>query len=43
MELKNEVIVNSPIEEVWEAFNDVERVAPCLLTALANGISSSTP
>ncbi len=30
MELKNDVIVNSSIEDVWEAFNDVERVAPCL-------------
>lgn len=30
MELSNDVVVNSPIEDVWEAFNDPERVAPCL-------------
>lgn len=30
MELKNDVVVNSPIEQVWDAFNDVERMAPCL-------------
>jgi carbon monoxide dehydrogenase subunit G len=30
MELKNDVVVNSSIQDVWEAFNDVERVAPCL-------------
>ena len=30
MELKDEIIVNAAIEDVWEAFNDPERVAPCL-------------
>ncbi|MCB0994580.1 MAG: SRPBCC family protein [Acidimicrobiales bacterium] len=30
MELNNEIEVNAPIQEVWEAFNDVERIAPCL-------------
>lgn len=30
MELNNDIEVNAPIEEVWAAFNDVERIAPCL-------------
>ncbi len=30
MELNNEVEVSAPIDEVWNAFNDVERVATCL-------------
>jgi uncharacterized protein len=30
MELKNDIEVNATIEEVWTAFNDPERVAPCL-------------
>ncbi|HJM28048.1 MAG: SRPBCC family protein [Acidimicrobiales bacterium] len=30
MELNNEIEVNAPIEEVWEAFNTPERIAPCL-------------
>jgi carbon monoxide dehydrogenase subunit G len=30
MELKNDIEVNAPIEEVWTAFNDPERIAPCL-------------
>ncbi len=30
MDLKNEVEVNSPVEDVWVAFNDPERIAPCL-------------
>ncbi len=30
MDLRNEVEVNSPVEEVWVAFNDPERIAPCL-------------
>jgi uncharacterized protein len=30
MELNNEIDVKAPIEEVWAAFNDVERIAPCL-------------
>ncbi|MDH3754855.1 MAG: SRPBCC family protein [Acidimicrobiia bacterium] len=30
MELKNDVVIKSPIEDVWDAFNDVERIAPCL-------------
>ena len=30
MELTNEIEVQAPIEEVWAAFNDVERIAPCL-------------
>jgi uncharacterized protein len=30
MELNNDIEVNAPIEHVWEAFNDVERIAPCL-------------
>ena len=30
MELTNDIEVNAPVEEVWAAFNDVERIAPCL-------------
>jgi len=30
MELKNDIEVNATIEEVWTAFNDPERIAPCL-------------
>ena len=30
MELNNEIEVNAPIQEVWEAFNTPERIAPCL-------------
>lgn len=30
MELTNDIEVQAPIEEVWVAFNDVERIAPCL-------------
>ncbi len=30
MELNNDIEVNAPVEEVWAAFNDVERIAPCL-------------
>jgi hypothetical protein len=30
MELNNETEVKAPIEEVWAAFTDVERIAPCL-------------
>ncbi len=30
MELNNDIEVNAPVEEVWDAFNDVERIAPCL-------------
>ena len=30
MELNNEIDVNAPIHEVWEAFNTPERIAPCL-------------
>jgi carbon monoxide dehydrogenase subunit G len=30
MELNNDIEVNAPIEHVWDAFNDVERIAPCL-------------
>jgi carbon monoxide dehydrogenase subunit G len=30
MELINDIEVNAPVEEVWAAFNDPERIAPCL-------------
>lgn len=30
MELKNDIEVNAPAEQVWAAFNDPERIAPCL-------------
>ena len=30
MELNNEIDVNAPIQQVWEAFNTPERIAPCL-------------
>ena len=30
MELNNEIDVNAPIQEVWEALNTPERIAPCL-------------
>jgi len=30
MELNNEIEVNAPIEEVWEAFNTPGKIAPCL-------------
>ncbi|WP_420640141.1 SRPBCC family protein [Candidatus Poriferisocius sp.] len=30
MEMTNEIEVNASASEVWAAFNDVERIAPCL-------------
>ena len=30
MEMSNEIEVNASASEVWAAFNDVERIAPCL-------------
>ncbi len=30
MEMSNEIEVNAPASDVWAAFNDVERIAPCL-------------
>ena len=30
MELNNDIEVNAPVQEVWAAFNDPERIAPCL-------------
>lgn len=30
MELNNEIEVNAPVDEVWEAFNTPEKIAPCL-------------
>lgn len=30
MELINDIEVSAPVEDVWAAFNDVERIAPCL-------------
>ncbi len=30
MELKNDIEVNAPADQVWAAFNDPERIAPCL-------------
>ncbi len=30
MNLNNEIEVNAPIEEVWQAFNTPEKIAPCL-------------
>ena len=30
MELNNEIEVSASVDEVWDAFNDVERIAPCL-------------
>lgn len=30
MDLSNEVEIDAPIQTVWEAVNDVERIAPCL-------------
>ena len=30
MEMTNEIEVNASVNEVWDAFNDVERIAPCL-------------
>ena len=30
MELNNDIEVNATIDEVWAAFNDPERIAPCL-------------
>ena len=30
MELTNDIEVNASVEEVWAAFNDPERIAPCL-------------
>ena len=30
MDLNNEIEVNAPIEEVWQAFNTPEKIAPCL-------------
>lgn len=30
MEMTNEIEVNASASDVWEAFNDVERIAPCL-------------
>ena len=30
MELNNEIEVNAPVDEVWNAFNTPEKIAPCL-------------
>lgn len=30
MEMTNEIEVNASANDVWDAFNDVERIAPCL-------------
>ena len=30
MELNNVIEVNAPVDEVWEAFNTPEKIAPCL-------------
>ncbi|MXW57273.1 MAG: hypothetical protein F4124_12275 [Acidimicrobiia bacterium] len=30
MEMTNEIEVNASASDVWDAFNDVERIAPCL-------------
>ncbi|WP_419847479.1 SRPBCC family protein [Candidatus Poriferisocius sp.] len=30
MEMSNEIEVNASADDVWAAFNDVERIAPCL-------------
>ena len=30
MELKNDFEVEGSVEQIWEVFNDVERIAPCL-------------
>jgi len=30
MELNNAIEVNAPVDEVWEAFNTPEKIAPCL-------------
>ena len=30
MEMSNEIEVNASASDVWDAFNDVERIAPCL-------------
>ena len=30
MEMSNEIEVNASVSDVWDAFNDVERIAPCL-------------
>lgn len=30
MEMSNEIEVNASVGDVWDAFNDVERIAPCL-------------
>ena len=30
MEMSNEIEVNASVGDVWAAFNDVERIAPCL-------------
>ena len=30
MEMSNEIEVNASATDVWDAFNDVERIAPCL-------------
>ena len=30
MEMTNEIEVNASVSDVWDAFNDVERIAPCL-------------
>ena len=38
MDLNNEIEVNAPIEEVWEAFNTPERIAPCLPGAELNEV-----
>ncbi|WP_419919097.1 SRPBCC family protein [Candidatus Poriferisocius sp.] len=30
MEMTNQIEVNASVDEVWDALNDVERIAPCL-------------
>ncbi len=38
MEMSNEIEVNASASDVWDAFNDVERIAPCLPGAMLTEI-----
>ncbi|MPY78592.1 MAG: carbon monoxide dehydrogenase [Actinophytocola sp.] len=42
MQLEHEFAVDAPIDEVWQALQDPERVAPCLPGATLTGVEGDT-
>ena len=43
MKLEQTFEVQAPLEEVWAALNDLERVAPCLPGAAITGHDPTAP